>query len=105
MILNCDVTQLLLLCPSRTRKEHSLCRSINTKQCSVHVQYACIHSAAGHPVRIVQLTSMIGIVDYEIGVNGIKDMQYMLKTVIPVLKRFVTLTLEHSYAPIVTMIN
>jgi len=48
---------------------------------------------------------MIGIVDYEIGVNGIKDMQYMLKTVIPVLKRFVTLTLEHSYAPIVTMIN
>ena len=62
--------------------------------------------AAGHPVRIVQLfTSIIKSVDYAMQVNCIEDLQYKLKTVIPVLNRSMAVTLEGSYALIVTIIN
>jgi hypothetical protein len=44
-------------------------------------------------------------VDYAIHVNYLEDKQCKLKTVIPVFKGFVTLTIEVSYAPIITMIN
>jgi len=44
-------------------------------------------------------------VDNVISANCKEDMQCELKTAIPILKMFVTLTLEVSYAPIVTMIN
>jgi hypothetical protein len=44
-------------------------------------------------------------VNYAIHVNCREDMQCKLRTVIHVLKRFVTLIIEDSYAPIVTMIN
>jgi hypothetical protein len=44
-------------------------------------------------------------VNYAIHVNCIEDMQYKLKTVILVLKRFMTLILEDIYAPVVIMIN
>jgi len=57
-------------------------------------------------VRIVQLlTSMMKSVNYAIRVNFIEDMQVKFKTLIPVLKRFVTLTLEDYYVLIVTFIN
>jgi hypothetical protein len=48
---------------------------------------------------------MMKIVDYATCVNCIEDMPYKLKVVIPVLKRYVTLTLVDTYAPIVIMIN
>jgi len=41
--------------------------------------------------------------DYAIHLNSIEDILYRI--VIPVLKRFVTLTLEDTYIPIVTMIS
>jgi hypothetical protein len=44
-------------------------------------------------------------VNYATRVNYIEDMQYKLKAVIHVLKRFVTPTLEGNYAPIVTKTN
>ena len=44
-------------------------------------------------------------VDYAIHLNLLEDMQYKLNTIIPVLKRFMTLTLEDTYVPIVTMID
>jgi len=49
--------------------------------------------------------NIINSVDYAAHVNCIEDMQCKLKTVIPVLKRFVTLKLEVSYAPIITIIS
>ena len=76
------------------------------KKCSSHVEYVYIHWAARHPVRIVLLLmTMTKSVVYAIHVNCKEDMQYKLKIVIPVLKIFVNLTLEASYAPIVTTIN
>ena len=44
-------------------------------------------------------------VDHAIHLNLLEDMQYRLNTIIPVLKRFMTLTLEDTYVPIVTMID
>jgi hypothetical protein len=43
--------------------------------------------------------------NYAIHVNCIEAMLYKVKTVVPVLKRFVTLTLEDTYAPIANMTN
>ena len=68
--------------------------------------YSCILCAAGRRVRIVLLLmNIIKSVHYPIHVNFIEDMQCKLKTEFLVLKRFVTLILEDSYAPIVTTIN
>ena len=44
-------------------------------------------------------------VDYAIHLNIIEDKQWKLKAEFPVLKMFMTFTLEVSYAPIVPMIN
>ena len=44
-------------------------------------------------------------VDYPIRVNCTEGTRFKLKTVVPVLKIFVTLTLDVSYARIVTMTN
>jgi hypothetical protein len=53
---------------------------------------------------LLLMTIMKGV-DYAIHVNCIEDMQCKLKTVIPVLMIFVTITLEVYYDPIVDMIN
>ena len=59
---------------------------------------------AGHPVRIiVLLMNVMKSVDYAIHVKCIEDMKFKLKAVIPVF--FVTLILEVSSVPVVTMIN
>ena len=66
----------------------------------------CIHWEAGRPVRIVQLLlSMMENVEYVIRVNCIEHMQYKLKTVTPVLKRFVTLPQEDYSVAIISKIN
>ena len=65
-----------------------------------------MHWKAGQSVRILQLlTNIMKSVSYTIRVNGIEDMQYKLKTAIHVLKRFVALLPEDSYASIVITIN
>ena len=71
-----------------------------------HVHCVCIHWLACPPGGIVLfLMTMTKSVDCTIHINCIEDMQWKLKTVIPVLKMFETLTLEVFYLPIVTMIN
>ena len=51
------------------------------------------------------MMSIMKSVDSAIHLNWLEEMQHKLNTVIPVLNRFMTLTLEDSYAPIVTMID
>ena len=71
-----------------------------------HVQYACIHWAAGCPVRIgLLLMTIMKRVDHANPLKCTEDTQCKLNTVIPVLKRLVNLILEVSYPLIVIMIN
>ena len=51
------------------------------------------------------LMTMMKSIDNAIHSNCTEDIQCKLKAVVPVSKRFVTLRLEFSYAPIVTMVN
>ena len=54
---------------------------------------------------VLSLMSIIKRVKYAIHVNCIEDTQCNLKTLIPVLKKFVTLTIKVSFVSIVTTIN
>ena len=61
-----------------------------------HVHYVCIQWAAG-PVRMVLLLmKIIKDADFAIHINCMKDMPCKLKTLIPVLKKFVIPNLEVS---------
>ena len=80
--------------------------TFNSEKTSTHVHCVWIHWASGHPVRgALLLITMTKIVDCAIHVNCIEDIQWKLKTVIPVLKTFVTLTVKFSFVLIVTIVN
>ena len=100
----CDVTPSL---PRRLPSQfHFGSDTDNIEKCFTHVHYVCLYYAPGLLVRIVLLLmTIMNIAGYAIHLNCIKDTQCNLITAISVLKRFVTLTLEVSYASIVTMIN
>jgi len=79
---------------------------LTLKKCFTHILYVSVHWAADRLMRMVLLLMTITkSADYVIHLNCIEDILYKSKIVNPLLSRLMTVTLEVSYVPIVTMIN